>query len=81
MFLVSHDLSQVHRRGDLGDEVDGMNRKRRRRLQRVPEAFERCRRAHDVHSCFVFFSIHDLLMVVVFLLCFFTWELADVGTG
>ena len=27
------------RRGDLGDEVDGMTRKRRRRLQRVPGAF------------------------------------------
>ena len=26
-------LSQVHRKGDLGDEVDGMKRKRRRRLQ------------------------------------------------
>ena len=24
------------------------------------------------------FSIHDLLLVVVFLLCFFMWELADV---
>ena len=43
MFLSSHDLSQVHRKGDLGDEVDGMQRKRRRRLQRVPDAFERCR--------------------------------------
>ena len=24
VFLVSHDLSQVHRKGDLGDEVDDM---------------------------------------------------------
>ena len=24
MSLVSHHLSQVHRKGDLGDEVDGM---------------------------------------------------------
>ena len=52
-FYRSHDLSHVHWKGDLGDEVDGMQRERRRRLQRVPEAFERCRCAHDVHSCFV----------------------------
>ena len=53
VFLLSHDLSHVHRKGDLGDEVDGMKRKRRRRLQRVPEAFGLCRCAHDVHYCFV----------------------------
>ena len=38
LFLF-HAPSQVHRKGDLGDEADGMKRKRRRRLQRVPEAF------------------------------------------
>ena len=53
VFLLSHDLSQVRRKGDLGDEVDNMQRKRRRCLQLVPEAFERCRCAHDVHSCFL----------------------------
>ena len=53
VFLLSHDLTQVHRKGDLGDEVDGIQWERRRRLHRVPEAVERCRCAHDVHSCFV----------------------------
>ena len=83
VFLLSRDLSQVHRKGDLGDEVDGMKRKRRRRLKRVPEDFERCRCAHDVHffSWVQRFSFHDLPLVVVFLLCFFMWELAGVGTG
>ena len=32
-------------------------------------------------SCVPRFSNHDLLLVVVFLWCFFMWELADVGTG
>ena len=41
------------RKGDLGDEVDGMKRNRQRRLQWVPEAFERCKCAHDVHFCFL----------------------------
>ena len=53
VFLLSHDLSQVHQKGHLGDEVDGMQRERRCRLQRVPEAFERCRCACDVHSGFL----------------------------
>ena len=70
-----HDLSRVHRKGDLGGEVDGMKRKRRRRLQRVPEAFERCRCAHDVHSCFL---CHASQMTYSFkLLCFSLRELAD----
>ena len=32
-------------------------------------------------SCVPRFSHHDLLLFVVFLLCFFMCELADVGTG
>ena len=53
VFFLSHNLSQVHRKGDLSDEVDGMTRKRRRRLHLLPEAFGRCRCAHDVLSCFL----------------------------
>ena len=70
MFLLSHDLSQVHRKGDLGDEVDGMKRKRRRRLQRVPEAFERCSVCHASQITFSFP-----------VLCFSFRELADEARG
>ena len=54
-------------------------RKRRRRRDR--DVFERCKCVHDVHSCVSRTTFHDLLLVVVFLLCFFMRELADVGTG
>ena len=36
-----------------GNLIAAAVRKRRRRLQRVHEAIERCRCAHDVHSCFL----------------------------
>ena len=66
--LLSHDLSQVHGKGDLGGEVDGMTRKRRRLLQRVPEAFEPFQNIlmmSTLVSCVQRFSIHDLPLVVV----------------
>ena len=90
VFLLSHGLSQVHRKGDLGDEVDGMKRKRRRRLQRVPEAFERCRCAHDVHSGFVCVQRFFQFTISLWLLCFYgvsscgnwqTCESVDVTRG
>ena len=63
----SRAIRSVSRRGrcfsaEASDEVDGMKRKRRRRVQRAPEAFARCRCAHDAHSC--------LYNVFQFTICF-----------
>ena len=101
--LLSHALSQVHRQGHLGDEVDGIKGDAVELLGDDDGCRKRsvpCGhlvRQRDLVVCAVVtsvttrhlfimsrvprFSNHDLLLVVVFLLCFFMWELADVGTG
>ena len=57
-----------------------MKRKRRRRLQRVPEAFERSRCAHDVHFLFLVYNVSQFTICSQ-LLCFSSRELADDAKG